>query len=200
MKISYKISIQILMLLFVLANVIQAQEEKKGPRFSNKGIKFSIGSNNQKMISERGLDEGEGGSISLGYGFNDNFSMWLSAVGSEHLIKNTEIKTEFGGLELNLQHKFNPDESWQPYTKLGVGVYNLQEKNSDISLVGAGISIGLGFDYFFSSHFGVGAELSLKKLDYFAQQVKTANGEHVTDIKPHLNGDTSAFMIHLVIQ
>lgn len=200
MKMIHKILAQTLLLMFVFTNVTQAQEEKVSPRFSNKGLKFSIGSTNQEMISERHLDKGEGGSISLGYGFSDNFSMWLSAIGSEHLIEDSEVITEFGGLELNLQHKFNPDEAWQPYTKLGVGVYELHEKGSDVSLIGAGIAVGLGFDYFFSRHFGIGAEISLKKLDYISRKVETVDGEHITDIRPHLNGDTSTFMIHLVIQ
>jgi len=185
-----------------LCNVGVAQEAKSTkPRFSNKGLKVSLASGSREMTKERNLQEGEGGALSLGYGFTDRFSLWLTLVGSEQARVGSEAKdVEFGGIVLNVEHKFQSNSNWQPYGKVGFGVYGLTEKHSDVSLVGAGINVGLGVDYFFSRHFGVGAEASFQKLDYSSRHDKSGSETVITDLSPNLNGDTGAFMLRLVIQ
>ena len=49
-------------------------------------------------------------------------------------------------------------------------------------------------------HFGIGAELMYKKLDYFEQSEDVGRGDLVTDLDPNLNGDTLGFMLTLTIQ
>ena len=111
-----------------------------------------------------------------------------------------ELLTEFGGIELNLQHKFEIESRFQPYGKVGFGVYGLHEQNSDIAMVGAGLNIAIGVDYLFSRHFGVGAEFAFKKLDYYRESRETEQGELFTDLNPALNGDAAGFMLTLMIQ
>ncbi len=187
--------------VLVLSFAVFAQEKTPASRFSHKGLKAAISSASIEMITERGLNEGEGGALSLGYGFTNRFSMWLTLLGSEHTsVNDGELLTEFGGIELNLQHKFEIESRLQPYGKVGFGVYGLHEQNSDIAIVGAGLNVAVGVDYLFSKHFGVGAEFSFKKLDYYSQRQETEQGEYFTDLNPDLNGDAAGFMLTLMIQ
>lgn len=178
-----------------------SQEIDPAARFSHRGLKFNLGSGGFEMTPERQLNDGEGGMLSLGYGFANRFTLWLTLVGSEHLTNSLDSRiTNFGGVEINLQHKLNPHSRWQPYGKVGAGLYGLEEEHSNISLIGGGINLALGLDFFFAKHFGVGAELMLKKLDYFSERQKTNAGDVITDIHPDLNGDTVGFMLTFTIQ
>ncbi len=191
------------LVLVLLANIaiVYSQEAAPSARFSHRGIKFSLASGNFEMTSERQLNEGEGGMLSLGYGFTDRFTLWGTLVGSEHESNSlNSVVTNFGGVEINLQHKFNPNSRWQPYGKVGAGLYGLEEDNSNITLIGGGINLAIGLDFFFAKHFGVGAELMVKKLDYFSEHVETETGEVITEIYPDLNGDTAGFMLTFTIQ
>lgn len=184
-----------------LGTVSFAQERASESRFSHKGLKAAIATASFDMIDERGLEEGEGGSLSIGYGFSDRFSIWATFLGSEHESSIREGNLyDFGGVELNFQHKFETEQNLQPYGKLGFGVYALEQRGSNAVLIGAGINLGLGVDYFFSRHFGIGAELMYKKLDYFEQSEDVGRGDLVTDLDPNLNGDTLGFMLTLTIQ
>ena len=185
----------------VLSLSVYPQEKSPASRFSHKGLKAAIGSASFEMIAERGLNEGEGGALSLGYGFSERFSMWLILLGSEHIpVNGGELITKFGGIEVNLQQKFEIESRLQPYGKVGFGVYALHEQNSDVALIGAGLNVALGVDYLFSKHFGVGAEFMFKKLDYYSKRQETEQGEFFTDLDPDLNGDAVGFMLTLMIQ
>ncbi len=189
--------------LFVLISVYSGytQPENSTSRFSHRGVKVALASGSFDMSSERQLEEGEGSLISLGYGFTDRFSLWLSITGTEHSqIDKNNLISEFSGFELNIQQKFETHSRLQPYGKVGFGIYSLEEKDSDVSLTGAGVNLAFGVDYFFSNHFGVGAELMFKKLDYFSQRQKTEGGEFVSDLYPDLNGDIGGFVITFTIQ
>ena len=201
MRLTYIMYTMILAVVFCSAVNLYAQEQKQKSRFSHKGLKGAIGTASFDMISERGLEEGEGGTLSLGYGFSDRFSIWATLLGAEHPVGNRDSTiTEFSGIELNIQHRFETRSRWQPYGKLGFGIYGLEQRDSNVSLVGAGINVGLGLDFFFAKHFGVGAELFYKKIDYFQQSVQTETGELLTDLDPNLNGDTVGFMLMFTIQ
>ena len=192
-----------LTLVLFMTSVVTAysQEADSAARFSHRGIKFSLASGNLEMTTERQLRDGEGGMLSLGYGFTDRFTLWLTLVGSEHEPNSLSSGlTDFGGVEVNLQQKFNPNSRWQPYGKVGAGLYGLGEENSHVTLIGGGINLAIGLDFFFAKHFGVGAELMVKKLDYFSEHVETDAGEVITDIYPDLNGDTAGFMLTFTIQ
>ena len=83
---------------------------------------------------------------------------------------------------------------------VGFGLYGLEARESNETLIGAGLNIGLGLDFFFARHVGVGAELSYKKIDYFSKSLHTESGELIRDLDPNLNGDTIGFMLTLTIQ
>jgi hypothetical protein len=176
-------------------------QETEPSRFSHKGIKAMIGTGSFQVTSERNLEEGEGGCVGLGYGFTDRSTFWLTLTGAQHpQTDSTARNVDFGGLELNIQHRFETRSRLQSYGKVGLGVYGLGEKDADVSLIGAGINLGLGLDFFFARHFGVGLEVTYKKLDYFKQSTKTPAGDLVSDIRPQLNGDTVGLLLTFTIQ
>ncbi len=189
----------VIMVLGFGTQLLIAQEEKPKSRFSHKGLKAAIGLGSFEATSDRGLNEGDGGFLSLGYGITDRFSLWLTALGAEHPGKTpNRMLVDFGGVELNLQHKFATRARLQPYGKVGVGVYGLQAQGSDTVLVGTGFNIGVGTDFFLSRHFGIGAEIMFKSLDYSRRSVD--DGETFSDLRPQTDGDTVGFMITSTIQ
>lgn len=187
------------LLFFIVVCSVFAQDKKSKSRFSHKGLKAFIGVGDFEATSDRGLNEGEGGSLGLGYGFTDRFSLWITALGVEHPRKTANhLLTDFAGLELNLQHKFETQSRLQPYGKIGVGVYGLQDQGSDTVFAGFGLTIAIGTDLFFSQHFGIGAELIFKSLDYSYRT--TDDGDNFTKIQPQLDGDTVGFMLTFTVQ
>jgi len=170
-------------------------------RFSHKGIKVALGAGNFDMPSSTTPEEHEAGMLSLGYGFSDRSTLWLSLIGTGDESRSaSQMETEFGGIELAYQYKFRPESSFQPYGKIGLGAYALQENGIDPTLIGGGFNFAFGADYFFSRHFGIGAEFNFKDIEYSIES-RTVNGDEiVSDLRPHLNRDSRAFLITLTIQ
>ena len=179
----------------------QSLSAQSKPRFSHKGIKAALGFGNVDMPSSTTSGDGGAGMLSLGYGFSDRSTLWLSLIGTDNDSRSaTRIVTEFGGIELAFQYKFRPESSFQPYGKVGVGAYALQENGTDPTFFGGGFNFAIGADYFFSRHFGIGAEFNFKDIEY-SKQSRTVNGDEiVSDLRPHLNRDSRAFLITLTIQ
>ena len=179
----------------------QSLSAQSKPRFSHKGIKAALGFGNIDMPSSTTSGDGGAGMLSLGYGFSERSTLWLSLIGTDNDSRSaTRIVTEFGGIELAYQYKFRPESSFQPYGKIGIGGYALQENGMDPTFWGAGFNFAIGADYFFSRHFGIGAELNFKDIEYFSQS-RTVNGnEIVSDWSPHLNRECMAFLIALTLQ
>lgn len=190
-----------LLAMFLATASIFAQEAKQEPRFSHKGVKGAIAFGSSENEFGRNLEDGEAGALSLGYGFDDRFTLWLTGLGVQHPENAVnESATDFGGLELNLQYKFLSETRAQPYGKVGVGVYGIEEEGSDVAYFGTGFAMAIGMDYFFSRHFGVGAELFFKELDYSQKRLKTPAGDLTTDLNPQLDGESRGFMISFTIQ
>ena len=179
----------------------QSLSAQSKPRFSHKGIKAALGFGNIDMPSSTTSGDGGAGMLSLGYGFSERSTLWLSLIGTDNDSRSaTRIVTEFGGIELAFQYKFRPESSFQPYGKVDVGAYALQENGTDPTFFGGGFNFAIGADYFFSRHFGIGAELNFKDIEY-SKQSRTVNGDEiVSDLRPHLNRDSRAFLITLTIQ
>ena len=78
---NFRVYLFALLSVLILSSSVYAQEKNPGSRFSHKGLKAAISSASFEMIKERGLSEGEGGALSLGYGFTNRFSMWLTLLG-----------------------------------------------------------------------------------------------------------------------
>lgn len=193
--------LQGIILILALMLYGQSLSAQSKPRFSHKGIKAALGFGNIDMPSSTNSGDGGAGMLSLGYGFSDRSTLWLSLIGTDNDSRSaTRIVTEFGGVELAYQYKFRPESKLQPYGKIGIGGYALQENGMDPTFLGGGFNFAIGADYFFSRHFGIGAELNFKDIEYFSES-RTVNGnEIVSDLRPHLNRDSRAFLITLTIQ
>lgn len=71
----------VLLLMFSLE--VNAQEEKTQPRFSHKGFKFLAGLGALELPSGDEFDEGQAAQLSLGYGFSNRSTLWLTFKGAE---------------------------------------------------------------------------------------------------------------------
>ncbi len=186
--------------LMLYSHSLSAQSK---PRFSHKGIKAALGFGNVNMPSSANSGDDGAGMLSLGYGFSERSTLWLSLIGTgdNESRSATRMLTEFGGIELAFQYKFRPASSFQPYGKIGIGAYALQENGTDPTFFGGGFNFAIGADYFFSRHFGIGAEFNFKDIEYTKQSRKDSDGaERLSDLRPHLNRDSRAFLITLTIQ
>jgi outer membrane protein W len=152
--------------------------------------------------SDLNLKTGNLSSLSLGYGFINTLTVWLSVGSAQHRNKSAnDTKTSYVNFELGLQYKFRSQSRLQPYGKLSIGVYTLSEKNSDVTKIGNGFALVAGADYFFSSHFGFGAEVNYRFVDFTEESRKVGNDEYKTfDLDPALNGDSVSFMVTFTIQ
>lgn len=191
----------LLILLILVSTSVFGQEEKQESPFSHRGLKAAIGLGGFENEFGQTFEDGDGRILNLGYGIDDRFSLWLGAVLAEHPPQHDRVETTyFAGGEVDLQYKFITDSPWQPYGKVGVGIYAIQEDNSGLTFVGSGFTAALGLDYFFSRHFGIGAELQFKELDYSHRIENTPEGEQDTELRPQLDGQTTGFLITLTIQ
>jgi opacity protein-like surface antigen len=102
------------------------------------------------------------------------------------------------GLELSMQYKLRPNSRLQPYGKIGVGVYGLEDLNTKVEKIGGGYNFALGVDYFFSRHFGLGAELMFKSLNYTRERVGHKN--EFKDLPNSIDGDAVGYMVTLTVQ
>jgi hypothetical protein len=197
----------IVIILLVLCqpgrSTAQQQTATKPPqsRFSHKGLKIMLASTTQGVIAERNLRDGEGAILGLGFGFSRHSSLWLHLLNAEHVRNDAAAEVaEYTAAEISLQYKFDPQTPLQPYARVGVGAYRLSGPPLGQRLLGAGICIAGGVDFFFSRHFGVGAEVTLKKIDYYVEQTRTSQTNILTDLSPNLNADTMAFSLTLTVQ
>jgi hypothetical protein len=173
----------------------------KTSRFSHKGLKGALGLGEFGASRETQLRDGQAVSLNLGYGFSDKTTLWLSVNGAEHRSElNPELITEFGALEINLQYKFRAEARLQPYGKVGLGGYTMRQQMPDITQIGGGFALALGSDYFFSRHFGIGAELIFKDIKYSREAVKTSGGDVTRDLRPRLNRDSFGFLFTITVQ
>ena len=177
-----------------------AQEQPSQSRFSHKGIKGAIGVGGFDNQFGEKLEEGGAGLLGLGYGFDDHFTLWATLFGVEHPGNAVRSVSNFAGLELNLQYRLLPQSRIQPFGKVGVGIYAFETEGTNTTFLGSGFALGLGVDWFFSRHFGIGAELMFKELDYSKMVERIGGRDVTTDLKPKLDGDATAFMITLTIQ
>ncbi len=192
--------------LFNLAMVINfaslfAHEKKPASRFSHKGLKGAISFGSFENEFGAKYKDGEAGALSLGYGFDDNFTLWLSGFGVEHPQNTVNLsKTEFAGLEVNLQYKFISQSRLQPYGKIGVGYYGIGVHGTNVVYMGTGFALAGGADFFLTKHFGVGIELLFKNIDYSKESRKINGKDVVSDINPKLDGKSAGLMLTITLQ
>jgi len=189
------------LILFISASLF-AQEQKPESRFSHKGFKVSGGLGGfENDFDEFGgkLDSGGAGFLSLGWGMSNHFTLWLAGLGADHFSPTlNRNKGGFVAFEISGQYKFMTESNFQPYGKLGIGAYFIGQDG--IIFSGGGVSLGLGADYFFSPHVGVGLEVQFKGQGYSRRSVKVDGKDIVTDVDPKLDGKSSGVFLTLTLQ
>lgn len=139
-------------------------------RFSPLGFKGSIGLGSMEPSDHQQLESGDAGFMALGYGVDPNVTLWLTAFGSGHEQIGTPAAekrmSDAGGLEVSLQYSFGTHRALQPYGRIGIGAYSVEDRKTHDAMMGGGIRVGIGADYFFSRHCGVGLELVARGVEY----------------------------------
>ena len=200
-RIMIRVSLASSLLLVFSFSALFGQEDKPKSRFSHRGIKIAFGAGSFENEFGDKLEDGGAGSLNLGYGFDDKFTLWLGLLGVEHPENSVNREaTDFGGAELNLQYKLLPQSRVQPYGKLGVGFYGIGEQNSNVTFLGGGFALAVGADWFFWRHFGIGAELQYKNIDYSKERREILGKTVETDLNPRLDGKSVGLMFILTIQ
>ncbi len=162
-----------LCLLSVVSPVVaQGQEQpSRSDRGFYLGIRF-IGSSLHVEESADDIffvkDDGGGVQFQGGYRFNGVFALELSAGGANHDTSDPRINSGFVFVNIFALYRFVPGQPFRPYIKGGFGSYGLklEEGDAKVTLNGGGIALGGGFDYFFSPHFSLGADLTHNIIDY----------------------------------
>jgi len=192
---------KISLLIFVMTGACFAQSEPVP--FSHKGIKGSFGFGNYDHTQAAGLDENAAGSFAIGYGFKEHTTLWFGLSGGPH--PRTEmptLETNFFVVELQFEYKFLPKKKIQPFGKAGVGFAGLLEQESvpEHILLGIALTFSFGADYFFSRHFGVGAEFRFLDIEYVREEFIVDGQTTGKDLNPGLNRDVTGFMLRFVVQ
>lgn len=171
-------------------------------RFSPRGIKGSFALGGISSTETASLDEGSYVALRLGYGFNDRVSLWASLAGSEQewgkdsTRKDKDAAT--GGLELGVQYTIPTASRVQPYGRVGLGIYSLEDTKSHDAWTGGGLNFAVGADYFFSKHWGVGAEMAYRGFDY--TQGRIGKDGDFEDLDTPIDGDATSFALTLTVQ
>jgi len=187
--------------LILNLNVLQAQEAEKPKGPSHKGFKATMALGGMRIPKESRFEDGQTVNLSLGYGFSNSSTLWLTVQGTEFKDKTAgDEVNEYNGLELSYQYRFMPEATLQPYGRVGLGAQIWKVRDSDTSVIGPAISVALGADYFFTRHFGIGAELFFKDIEFTEQVVDGPGGEVTTKLDQNLNRDSRGFMFTLTIQ
>ncbi len=167
--------------------------------YAHRGLKTGLSLGATNPTSQKELDGGGGGMISLGYGFTEDISVW-AAVSWADLSDDGIIDTEpvLAGLELFFKYSFLPSSRIQPFGRIGIGGYELEEDKTDNALSGYGFNLTVGADYFFSRHFGFGVEMHYKNITYVEERIGK-NG-NFNDLQNHIDGNVVGGVATFVMQ
>lgn len=174
----------------------------RSPDVSARGIKGAIGCGTIEPADEQQLDAGDAGFLAIGYGVDSSVTLWLTAVGSEHLPSfdpdRLAGRADLGGLEFSLQYSVAPKSRLRPFGRIGVGAYSVESRSSHDAMAGRGIRVGLGADYFLSHHCAVGVEWFGRNAHYFRERL----GEHgqFRDLPWNIDADAGGILVSLTLQ
>jgi outer membrane protein W len=180
----------------------RADSTADASRYSHTGFKGAITLGTLHNTSKLNLDDAPLAGLGLGYGLDQNVSLWVTLSGSEHRRAQTDIdqtlKTAVGGMDLTLQYRFLPADRVQPYGKIGIDFSSMEETDTHNAKAGAGVHVGLGADYFFSRHLGIGAEVTYRSLEY--TQERTGLHGDFKEMARDLDGDAVGLVVSFTVQ
>jgi hypothetical protein len=129
-------------------------------------------------------DDGGGVEFHAGYQFNKVFALELSLGGTRHDTSDPNIDGRFGFAQILALYRFVPGNPFRPYIKGGLGGCGLRLESGDASttISGGGLVLGGGFDYFFSRHFSLGADLTHNIVQYNEAEFRLGSSAVSTEI------------------
>jgi len=133
-----------------------------GIHFTGSTLKIEDGDNNNAG----------GGGLWFGYGFNRTVQLFLQFDGTQFDVNNAAVEGDWtmGHADLGVRFHFaNSLRSWVPYLEVATtarvvsvqnGVINDVAQADDVSLVGAGITLGGGILFYFNQSFAADLQLA----------------------------------------
>ena len=133
-----------------------------GIHFTGSTLKIEDGDNNNAG----------GGGLWFGYGFNRTVQLFLQFDGTQFDVNNAAVEGDWtmGHADLGVRFHFaNSLRSWVPYLQVATtarvvsvqnGVVNDVAQADDVSLVGAGITLGGGILFYFNESFAADLQLA----------------------------------------
>ncbi len=172
-------------------------QEKSEPKYSNIGLKLNLGLGSQSFTASQELEENGAASLSLGYGVSQRVTLWLGAqTGEFQHVQDPLYKSDWVGLEFDVQYKLQPGKRFRPYGKIGLGTAFLGDDETKDVLNGGGVAWALGAEYRLARFLSVGAELYWKDFEYTQKQV---GEDDFTDLPSALEGNTRGFMLNFTL-
>jgi hypothetical protein len=169
------------LLLAVLAAPVTAQAGN---------LYLGLGIGGSQAIDQSDI-EGEGGGfeLTLGYFFSPRWAFEIAGMLSR--FENRFVDGYLGGISLNTRFSPLPRERLQPYLKLGVGAYFLEEDHADAGLAGPGLNVGGGVELFLAPGLSVGAEATWRFIRYTDEYYNDHWGDPIYyDLRDELDGTT----------
>lgn len=171
-------------------------------RFSPRGFKGAIGVAGMEPADNQHLDSGSGGFLALGYGIDPHATIWLTLTGSEHEQNGEGVPedrmSDVGGVEFSLQYALNTQNRLQPYGRIGLGAYSVEDRKTHDALAGGGVRVGIGADYWFSRHCAVGLELVARGAEY--SQGRTGKNGDFDDLDEDVDANSTGAVISFTLQ
>ena len=102
------------------------------------------------------VDEvGNGGSLSLGWGFTPTFTLRLVMTGSRHETTRDDVDLRLTGITLEAVHYFQPGRPLRPYVFGGLGGFRGESQDDPFTWEseGGAVVFGAGLAYFLSRDF-----------------------------------------------
>lgn len=145
-----------------------------------RGFSLGLGFVGSSVHSDRSdstfyIKDGGGGLVlDAGYRFNRHFKLVASLSGAVHDTSVQGIEAGITSIRLFGVYRFAPGGPFRPYFKGGFGGYAVQISEGDISAIieGGGLSLGTGFDFFFTPHFSLGVDLTTSIIRYDEAQLR----------------------------
>lgn len=139
---------------------------------------------NQKAPAVKG---GAGLGVIGGYGFTPAISLELDLAGTVHRQAGDDIG--FGEFSLNGKYAFEAAPDIQPFLFLGIGSFTLG--NDNLTYGGRGYNVGVGMDFYPSSHLSLGVALIGKIIKYD----RVVKGTRPASQTGDLNGETTSLRL-----
>lgn len=129
-------------------------------------------------------DDGGGVQFDIGYRFNRAFSLEFALGTANHETSVQEIDASIYSVWILGYYRFSPHSAFRPFIKFGLGGHGLDVAYGEASarLNGGGVALGAGFNYFFTSHFAIGLDLTTNIIQYDTATIALGSDEYSFEV------------------